>query len=141
MKSRRVFAGVLLLVWIVCACSEASAWWLGGSSQNVPVIEMPPTVPDCLPAAPKIETVIKQSEKPDISGTAACVTPVTNLMGGDPKIGAVVAKYGWGIVKGCWRAWNAPEGEKWSAFIEGYKEATTTTEGEIAGLVGGVIAY
>ncbi len=68
MKSRRVFAGMLLLVLVVCWCGEASA------------------ILDCLPY-PKY----------------------------DPDSAAVIA----GVIKGCWRAWNAPEGEKWNAFVDG----------------------
>ena len=66
--------------------------------------------------------------------------PAEALMGGDWEVGSWCGRVIWGTVKGCYKAWNAPEGRKWDKFKEGYKEGTEGVEGDIAGGLGGGIA-
>ena len=67
------------------------------------------------------------------------VKPAEAMLGLPPAIGAKAGKIGWGIVKGCWEAWKAPDGQKWEAFCKGYKEGTE--DSSVAELAGGIIAY
>ncbi|MBQ7592737.1 MAG: hypothetical protein IJU48_00110 [Synergistaceae bacterium] len=62
------------------------------------------------------------------------------MMGGNFGTGKFITKQVYGVAKGAYEAYKAPEGEKASAFQKGYKEATESNEGKIADLIVGIIA-
>ena len=70
---------------------------------------------------------------------SAC--PAEALMGGNWEVGALCGGVIWGTIKGCYKAWNAPEGRKWEEFKKGYKEGTEGVEGDASRVLGGTIAY
>ena len=55
------------------------------------------------------------------------------MIGGDEVLFGKVGGALWGTVKGTWKACNAPEGEKLSAFKEGFDEGYE--EGKTVGII------
>ena len=67
--------------------------------------------------------------------------PADAIVGLPPESGKWVARQVWGVIKGCWKAYWAPKGQKLEKFEEGYKEGSEGEESKAAGLLGGIIAY